>query len=481
MPYTRRLQRAALASAVVLALAMSAPAAADTDNQPIPPAPTAPCDAYSPVAFPCVGTGKFADAVAAECRRLPVSDRWCLLPLAHRVTQSATDAYLQSWVHRTAQFQYALQDSSSLHNAQWLGTHNSYNSLTEGFTLSHADSNQQLSLTQQLNIDMRSIELDLHYVPRLWQFGARAVVVCHGLSPAQGNLGCTNEPTFAHVLPEIATWLNAHPDQVIMLYLEDALQDAAAYASAVATMASVLQRPNHTSLIYHPNPADKGPDGCVTLPLSVTRDQVRAAGAQVIIVSKCAPDWSADVFNWNPVEVESNRSSGYQPYPACDPNFNRTVYDTKIVRYYEDTTFVSSLADPTMPPINPNALSPSKVQSMTNCGVQMFGFDQILPEDGRIQASLWSWAPDEPRANAGSCTLQRADGHWVAAPCTDSHPAACLNGSTWSVTAPVTYAGAPAACTAGGSTFDLPLSGYQNSQLNAVDAAGGGAWIKHTI
>lgn len=51
---------------------------------------------------------------------------------------------------------------------------------------------------------------------------------------------------------------------------------------------------------------------------------------------------------------------------------------------------------------------------MTDCGVNLFGFDQLLPEDGRIQASLWSWAPDEPRAGAGACALQGADGRWVA-------------------------------------------------------------------
>lgn len=81
--------------------------------------------------------------------------------------QAARDAYLQSWVHRTARFQDALQDPVPLRETQWLGTHNSFNSLSDSFTVSHADSNQQLSLAQQLDIDVRALELDLHYLPRL--------------------------------------------------------------------------------------------------------------------------------------------------------------------------------------------------------------------------------------------------------------------------------------------------------------------------
>src|SRR3712207_7384477 len=44
--------------------------------------------------------------------------------------------------------------------------------------------------------------------------------------------------------------------------------------------------------------------------------------------------------------------------------------------------------------------------AMTDCGVNLFGFDQLLPSDGRIEATIWSWAKDEPR-QPGGCALQR--------------------------------------------------------------------------
>lgn len=187
--------------ALAVVLITAAPVAADAYQVPAPPSPTASCDVISPVAIPCVALGKFADAVAAECRRVGVPDARCVLPLAHRVTQAARDAYLQSWVHRTARFQDALQDPVPLRETQWLGTHNSFNSLSDSFTVSHADSNQQLSLAQQLDIDVRALELDLHYLPRLEGHGAPGVTVCHGLGPKNANLGCTVEPLLATVLP----------------------------------------------------------------------------------------------------------------------------------------------------------------------------------------------------------------------------------------------------------------------------------------
>lgn len=73
--------------ALAVVLITAAPVAADAYQVPAPPSPTASCDVISPVAIPCVALGKFADAVAAECRRVGVPDARCVLPLAHRVLQ----------------------------------------------------------------------------------------------------------------------------------------------------------------------------------------------------------------------------------------------------------------------------------------------------------------------------------------------------------------------------------------------------------
>lgn len=474
---------AALATAGFLVAVAPASAAPATVAPAATPSPTEPCDSLSPYAIPCVALGKTFDAVATECRRVGVPDVLCLLPLAHKVTQAARDAYQTSWVHRTAQFQYALADSLPFRDVQWIGTHNSFNSVANGLTLSHADSNQQLTLTQQLDIDVRSLELDLHYIPGLLGLlGPKTVTVCHGQGAEVGHLGCTTEKAFTKILPEVASWLNkpANANEVILLYLEDNLGSAPAYASAIDTIAKVLKRPDGSSLVYQPDPTQKAANGCVPLPLDTTRDAVRAAGARVVIVGKCAPGWSSAVFDWNGVHVESGRTSAYKPFPTCDATYGASTYANQLVRYFEDTTLVSTLLNPSRPPADPEALTPEKVEAMTDCGVNLFGFDQLLPEDGRIQSTLWSWAPDEPKVATGTCTVQGADGRWSAAGCTDLRPAACLNGEVWSITAPVLAADAEAACAALGATFGLPRAGDQNARLRAV-AGTEPVWLDHTV
>ena len=123
-------------------------------------------------------------------------------------------------------FQYALGNDLPLRDAPWVGTHNSFNSIAEmGNTLSDTDSNQQLSLLDQLSIDVRSIELDVH------SFTGRQVV-CHARGADQGHAGCSVEKDFATVLDEIGGWLRAHRDQVLLLYLEDNLDDQADHDAA---------------------------------------------------------------------------------------------------------------------------------------------------------------------------------------------------------------------------------------------------------
>jgi hypothetical protein len=441
------------------------------------------CDQVSPSAATCIGTDKLAEAGAAECRRAGQPDSQCALPVGHQVSgQSVTD-YQGTWLHRAAAFQYGLGNSLPLGRSQWLGTHNSFNSVNDTPTASHTDSNQQLSLTQQLDIDMRALELDLHFVPSVAAGGSKAVVVCHGRGPDQENFGCTNEPSFSDVLPQISAWLNAHPSQVVLLYLEDELGDPAGYAQTVGTLNAVLRRPDGTSLIYRPSSSEMTAKGCANLPLGISRDDVRARGAQVVLVGNCQPGWASDVYSWDDNHVESGSTPGYRAFPACDSTYSRSVYDSKFVRYFEDSTFVSAAVNPTQSPAQAEdqMLTPPRVADMTRCGVNLFGLDQILPGDGRIEASIWSWSKDEPNSSAGRCALQRSDGRWLTGPCQTRHPAACRTTAGWILTPrAVPYSGASSACSARKATFDLPRTGYENSQLR--EAAGSSeVWVKYTL
>src|SRR4051794_31138425 len=197
--------------------------------------------------------------------------------------EADVSGWASSWTHRALSFQYALAADVPLRDAPWVGTHNSFNSIAEmGNTLSDTDANQQLSLPDQLAIDVRSIELDVH------SFAGRQVV-CHARGADQGHAGCSIEKDFATVLGELGGWLRAHRDQVLLLYLEDHLDGPAEHDAAAATLRDQLG-----SAVFAPSGSS-----CTKLPLSLSRNDVLRAGAQVIIVSDCGEGagWPAQAFD----------------------------------------------------------------------------------------------------------------------------------------------------------------------------------------
>src|SRR3954453_15246532 len=191
--------------------------------------------------------------------------------------QADVSGWQDTWTHRALAFQYALGNGVALRDAPWVGTHNSFNSIAEmGTTVSDTDANQQLSLTDQLRVDVRSLEPDLHWWPSLSAGGARAPVVCHAQG---GHEGCSIEKPLGPVLDAIGEWLRAHPRQVLLLYAEDHLDGAEGYDAAAGPIGDRLG-----PLLYRPAPPASG-SACAKLPLTLSRDAVLAAGAQVVIVS----------------------------------------------------------------------------------------------------------------------------------------------------------------------------------------------------
>ncbi len=463
------------AATFALTLLMAGAVGATAQAKPLDDA----CSSVAPLAGACLGPQKVVEAGAAECRAIGAPEDTCAAtPIGHDVRRSALAAYQHSWVHRAARFQYRLGNGVALGDAQWLGTHNSFNSSSNGFTVSHTDNNQQLTLTQQLDGDIRALELDVHLVPGGEKGARRVVRVCHGRGPDQLHAGCTNEPLLSEVLPEINAWLDAHPGQVILLYLEDELGDPEGYRQTVAALDAALVTAGGRSRIYRPDPVRTSAAACVNLPLGASRNRVRAAHRSVILVGNCRSGWARDVFGWDASHVEAGSTSGYQAPPVCDTTYDRSVYASKLVRYYEDSTWLTSVTDPGDTPKRhaEGVLTADRVSRMIACGVNLFGFDQFDPTDGRVAASIWSWAPGQPKVGAGACAVQRPrDGRWTSTRCRGMRPAACRIATGWTVTRPIAVGAARAACRARGGTYAAPRTGEQNAQLHQV--AGRPVWL----
>ena len=134
-----------------------------------------------------------------------------------------------SWARKALALQYELASDVELRNTPWVYTHNSYNSAAEmGPTLSARDPNQAITIVEQLDEGVRSLEIDAHLFnsPSDPRVGNRGPIVCHARGASQGHAGCTTEKPLVVVLRQIKGWLDRHPSQVILLYLESHLEGA---------------------------------------------------------------------------------------------------------------------------------------------------------------------------------------------------------------------------------------------------------------
>ena len=384
----------------------------------------------------------------------------CIVVAALCAAALPASASAEAWTQRALGLQYELASDVPLRNAPWVGTHNSFNSVAEmGPALSPLDSNQKLPIGEQLQLGIRSLELDVHWFPSA-RAGGFAPVVCHATGE---HGGCSVEKTLAEVLTEIHGWLRENPDQVLLLYLEDHLDAQEGHDAAAAVLEQELG-----PAIYRP-PAG---GGCAPTPLDLRRNEVRSTGAQVVIVSDCGEGaaWPAQVWSFSD-HVET-RPRGYRDFPDCGPDFDRATYDNEMVRYFEDSTKVTAGGSVVGATTRDDGITPATAAAMARCGVDLLGLDQLAVGDPRLDALVWSWAPGEP--GSGDCAVQRADARWEAEACRGRHPAACRADGSWRLTPRAeSRSNAARACAAESAVFAAPRTGYEGQLLRvAMEAVG---------
>lgn len=398
-----------------------------------------------------------------------------------------------AWVQRALALQYELAHDVELRNAPWVGTHNSFNSQAEmGPTLSAQDSNQRITLVEQLDAGMRNLELDLHWVfhpPR----GGFTVMVCHGTDE---DVGCTTEKTFDVVLDEIGGWLRqpTNQRQVIQLYLEDDLFSAneepneEAYAAAAATIEEKLGDFVHRT----------GAGDCTQMPLDLSRAEQLRSGKRVLIVTNgcgVGPAWHGLAHNWreDPVSgraVQQERQpEAYAEFPECDPqdeppkpgaeSWGPRTYKRLFIRYYETSTRLEGSTGQAK-----DRITPQTAAQMARCGVDLIHLDQLEgPADPRLAALVWSWADRQPRR--GRCAYQRVGrkqlyGRWYARGCAKRLFVACRKRARWKITEHrATPRRAKRACRRQGAAFAVPRSGHENQLLRLAmeDAGAKRVWL----
>ena len=444
----------------------------------------------------------YVSGAAAGCRTaIPgsgASDETCAAIDGRPVSDARIAAYRASWVHRALTLQRGIDDRAPLLEALLPHTHNSFNApegnlpldpAHPGYTpsLTNQDPNQAYPIAAQLGMDVRAIEMDLHWVPSIYgnaSTGGYWVTLCHGNSgnPVNLHIGCSIDRPAQDGFDELAGWLRGNPGEFVLLYLENQLSgNPQAHA-----LAGQLIHDHLGGFVEQPTTP------CAPMDFKRSKSDVRNGGHQVVIVGNCDAGagnaWGAYVHERGPLWDEHGDPSTYtDTSPMCAEDRAARATDTSFRRHYEDSTTVAAVAgsNPVSGSLGgTSTLSATAAAAMARCGANLVGFDQLTPEDPRLAALVWSWAPEEPRAGAGSgdCAAQGADGRWRAAPCTESRHLACESADgTWRVTAAAeTFDHGQEACEREfpGTTFATPVNGYRNQLIvEAKPARADEAWI----
>jgi hypothetical protein len=407
----------------------------------------------------------------------PATPEQCAVIDGRRVSEARMRAYESSWTHRALSLQRGLDQAAPLADEQLPHTHNSFNASSYRLgstsyypTLTNQDPNQVYSITDQLRMDVRAIEIDLHWVPSPYgtpETGGKWVTMCHGNSDVvQGvHVGCTWDRPFQDGLAEVKAWLVAHPHEVILLYLENQLSnDPQGHDKAAELIAAGLG-----DLVYRP-PAGK----CDDMPLGSSRADMLAGSHQVLIVGNCGTGgaWGTWVHERGPQPQHWDESGDPTNYGDTDCTRDRAqrLAGAPFRRWYEDSTWVTAMLNGSN-----SHITAATTARMVQCGVNIVGFDQLTPDDGRLSAFVWSWAQNEPAAGAGDCAYQGGDGRFHAGACKDKRHFACVDSAGgWHVTAAAAKwdkSGKLCGSEFPGSRFAAPANGLRNQLIVEAKAS----------
>jgi hypothetical protein len=431
----------------------------------------------------------------------PAATESCAAIDGRPISDAAIATYQSSWVHQALARQRDLDEQVPLTETLLPHTHNSFNASqyrvpTDGSvptyypTLTNQDSNQVYDITGQLNMDVRAIEIDLHWVPSPYgsaATGGHWVTLCHGSSvrpPVPGSplvhVGCSADRPMEAGLKEVAAWLASHPDEFVLLYLENQMGGS---EQAHAIAGDLIEQDLGDYVL--PTPAGQP---CASMPMDQSKAQLKAEGHRVVIVGNCdagaATSWGALVHERGPRWDESGDPDSYDA-SACAADQSARQNDTTFRRSFEDSTWVAAMAgsNPVTSSLGGTShITAQTAADMVRCGVNIIGLDQLTPDDSRLAALVWSWAPDQLAA-AGGCADQRGDTRFEARDCTTALAFACVDGAgAWHVT---TSSGSwgqgfdTCATEYPGSHFAVPANGYRNALLAAAKTGAGTVWLNY--
>lgn len=423
---------------------------------------------------------------------------------------------IDDWFLHAASIQNALARQNNICYATLEGTHNSAITLANGYGNSDAiyneqleeismylppwsfwrTNNQWLSLTDQLRLGVRSLELDTHWfqddlkiahcggvnidkvnnlvdeINELLIKDGRAPIDWDtetlGCDPSFSNLPARDQRTFASALQEIVAWMQQDQNLlefvVLMLDCQDDLLTWGKVPVLQQTLESIVGQSvgiftpqDYAALGYWPRLADMVKAGKRVL---VAVDADIASNTTNYFQRATICDWTEpDLYGWT-------------FFPEC---FNGDVRANvgQLVRLETDAIQYG--------PFNSGggwglseSLNATQIPDFVNCNVNMPAPDLYSPEVA--ESTIWTWAPGEPSVNTTACVVVDATvgGRWFALPSCDDMMLSCLNDTStefWN------FAQQSQGCPAK-TTFAFPTTAYNNQLLVVAMQASG---LKQTL
>ncbi|MEI7012348.1 lectin-like protein [Leptospira licerasiae] len=378
------------------------------------------------------------------------------------VTESPIDIFEKSAEAKSLAVQRQVQVAANLpvHKALFYGTHNSYNSKAyAGPFFSYAFPNQQVSITDQLRLGARFIELDIHYY--LSTNFKNDFLLCHGQS---NDLGCNvfDRPA-SKGLEEIRNWISSpqNRNEVLVLYFEDYLDGR--QDEFLGIVRSYLD-----PYLYRYS------GSCGDIPSAANMPKLKdmvSSNRRILMMSNGCYDGAWNQYSKR-IFFGSNTISpkDFQGYPSC--NWSRGVYDNTMTRVFNDSTNYFGIYDGVK---ESGVFTNDNIAQMLACGISVFGIDQFSPDFAK--QGLWSWDNAEPNDYGGAedCLQIVGSGRWNDNKCSNSYRYACKDGSgNWAITdASGNWANGKSACSARGWNFSSPVTPYENKKLQEAKNAKG--------
>lgn len=354
-----------------------------------------------------------------------------------------------------------------------LASHNAYASKIQGFANTAVDlllANQHFTITDQLNAGLRVFEIDVH-----WYRGE--LVVCH--SSNDDCLPTSKYRYFSHVMREFRIWMDANPDEVIVIKLDDHINT---HEPDLINAINV----HFTGQIFLRNGSNTWP----------SPNQVRAGGKRILFYLRNGNASSGLLFRGSsPFVTASDHPQDFDFNQCKDGDFQFT-FNRAANRFsaMAEGRSGGNLFDLT------GLIYEAQVVQATNCQVSSIGLDYILaldkptteafrrssPADNRLLASIWSWAELDYGSNPP--VLRSSTSRWHSTNPTQLNRYACAtdvnkpfyNDRRWRITQQAgPWSQGEAFCKSQFGVdyyFAFPQNGYQNQQLRSV-AQSNDVWL----